>query len=134
MEIPTTEPFQVEAPCRSCGSFMVTRSQATKELEFAGLDDAGNAFSHIIWHARRCTCGQVRIDRSYEDRTRHKRGKDAQAPACGGDEGTPPALESVSQPAAGSVPVNAPPMIGSRLSWPDDAFPKSRKKRIKKGR
>lgn len=39
--------------------------------EFAGLTDRGNPYTHII--RRRCecaNCGQIRIDRSFENRPR----------------------------------------------------------------
>lgn len=68
---PKAPVVQVElSRCQTCGSTERTAYHRVDEQEYAGLDNAGKAYTHIVRRYCQCkSCGQVRIDRSYENRT-----------------------------------------------------------------
>ncbi len=54
--------------CIRCKSTERSDYTRREEQEFAGLDEQGNPYTHIIRRWCRCVCGQARIERSYECR------------------------------------------------------------------
>ena len=55
--------------CKKCGSTNRTPYTTRQEHEIAGLDAAGNEYTHIVWRRTSCAnCGQFRIDRTTENR------------------------------------------------------------------
>lgn len=60
--------------CPTCGSTRRERYFHTVERAIAGVDRDGKPYTHVVWRRTRCTdCGQVRVDRSYENRPAAKR-------------------------------------------------------------
>jgi len=62
---------QVElSRCKACGSTERGGYYNVIEQQYAGVDMAGKAYTHIVRRYCPCAkCGQVRIDRTYENRT-----------------------------------------------------------------
>lgn len=55
--------------CPSCGSTEREPYNNTREHDFAGLDDHGRPYTHVVWRRTRCrACGQSRDDRFRENR------------------------------------------------------------------
>lgn len=53
----------------SCGSTERERYSTTQVQAFAGRDEQGRPFTHIVRRWTRCkACGQARVDRSFENR------------------------------------------------------------------
>lgn len=75
----TEKPPVVTVPTSRCVKCQATERERyfrTEEKEIAGRDPDGNEYTHVVWRWTRCTaCGQVRVDRTYENRA--KRGKRA---------------------------------------------------------
>lgn len=59
--------------CAKCGSTEREPYQWKQEQEFAGTDGGGQPYTHIVRRRTRCAaCGQMRIDRTFENRPRKK--------------------------------------------------------------
>lgn len=73
----TTKPPVATVPtsrCVKCDSTERERYFRTEEKEIAGVDPEGNAYTHVVWRWTRCSeCGQVRVDRTYENRAKPAR-------------------------------------------------------------
>lgn len=55
--------------CKTCHSTDREAYHAKQEIESPGVDLAGKPYTHVIWRRTKClTCGQHRIDRTYENR------------------------------------------------------------------
>lgn len=64
----------VVTKCPTCGSTERERYFHTVERAIAGVDRDGKHYTHVVWRRTRCAnCGQIRIDRSYENRPPAKR-------------------------------------------------------------
>ncbi|WLD10473.1 hypothetical protein [Planctellipticum variicoloris] len=59
----------VPSRCNACGSTEREPYLDRNDLEFAGVDSGGKAFTHIVRRRVRCAgCGQMRIDVTRENR------------------------------------------------------------------
>lgn len=55
--------------CPKCGSTERLPYWLKREKAIAGVDAAGQPFTHVVWRRTRCAdCGQVRDDRHVENR------------------------------------------------------------------
>lgn len=55
--------------CPSCGSTDREAYWGKREHQHDGLDDSGRPFTHVCWRKTRCkVCGQIRVDRTLENR------------------------------------------------------------------
>lgn len=56
--------------CRRCGSTEREPYHGTREVKVAGVDPhSGKPYTHVVWRRTRCKhCGQMRMDRSLEQR------------------------------------------------------------------
>ena len=58
----------VATQCPKCGSSNRTPYFGTVEREIDGMKD-GQTFTHVVWRRTKCVdCGQLRQDRTYENR------------------------------------------------------------------
>jgi hypothetical protein len=64
------EPPAPPTRCPACKSTKRSEYRSTSTQEYAGLDDKGRPYTHIVRRWCNCMdCGQSRIDRVYENRT-----------------------------------------------------------------
>ena len=59
--------------CQGCGSTERDPYFGTTEHEIVGVRD-GRPYTHVVWRRTKCrACGQLRLDRFFENRPRRKR-------------------------------------------------------------
>lgn len=55
--------------CKQCDSTERAPYTNRQELDFGGINAAGEPFTHVIWQTTYClACGQRRRDKTYENR------------------------------------------------------------------
>jgi len=65
-----TETLEVPVSrCPMCQSTERTAYHTTRELEYTGINANHQPYTHVVWRRTSCaSCGQVRIDKSFENR------------------------------------------------------------------
>lgn len=66
---PKQEAIADPSRCGKCGSTNREPYHHKREMEYAGVDSSGKAYTHVVWRHTSCSdCGQARVDRALENR------------------------------------------------------------------